>query len=61
MREHSGDMLLLLSTSHAQVPVLPLSFDRLIRLVVKASAWRAEDPWFESYLRQDFSGVESYQ
>ena len=29
--------------------------------VVKASASRAEDPGFESRLRRDFSGVESYQ
>ena len=36
--------------------------DRLVGLVVKASASRAEDPGFESRLRQDFfSGVESYQ
>ena len=35
--------------------------DRLVGLVVKASASRAEDPWFESRLRRDFSGVESYQ
>ena len=27
----------------------------------KASASRAEDPGFESRLRRDFSGVESYQ
>ena len=29
--------------------------------MVKASATRAEDPGFESHLRLDFSGVESYQ
>ena len=34
--------------------------DRLVGLVVKASASRAEDPRFESHLRQDFWGVESY-
>ena len=34
---------------------------RLVGLVVKASASRAEDPGFESRLRQDFFGVESYQ
>ena len=33
----------------------------LFGLVVKASALRVEDPRFESHLRQDFSGVESYQ
>ena len=32
--------------------------DRLVGLVVKASASRAEDPGFES---RDFFGVESYQ
>ena len=35
--------------------------DRLVGLVVKASASRAEDPGFESRLQRDFSGVESYQ
>ena len=30
-------------------------------LVVKASASRAEGPRFDSRLRSDFSGVESYQ
>ena len=36
---------------------------RLVGLVVKASATRAEDPGFDSHLRRgDFSGsVESYQ
>ena len=34
---------------------------RLVGLVVKASASRAGDPGFESRLRQDFFGVESYQ
>ena len=34
---------------------------RLVGLVVKASASRAEGPGFESRLRQDFFGVESYQ
>ena len=34
---------------------------RLVGLVVKASASRAEDPGFESRLRRDFSRVESYQ
>ena len=31
--------------------------DRLVSLVVKASASRAEDPVFESRLRRDFSGL----
>ena len=35
--------------------------DRLVGLVVKASASRAEDPGFESRLSRDFFGVESYQ
>ena len=34
---------------------------RLVGLVVKASALRAEDPGFKSRLRRDFFGVESYQ
>ena len=33
--------------------------DRLVGLVVKVSASRAEDPRFEYRLRRDFSGVES--
>ena len=35
--------------------------DHLDGLQVKVSASRAEDPGFESCLRRDFSGVESYQ
>ena len=35
--------------------------DRLVGVVVKASASRPEDPGFESRFRRDFSGVESYQ
>ena len=35
--------------------------NRLVGLVVKVSASRAEDPGFKSRLRRDFSGVESYQ
>ena len=35
--------------------------DRLVGLVVTASASRAEDTGFESRLRRDFSGVESHQ
>ena len=34
---------------------------RLVGLVVKASASTAEGPGFESRLRRDFFGVESYQ
>ena len=40
------------------VEVSALMTDRLVGLVVKASASRAEDPGFESHLRRDFSGVE---
>ena len=39
----------------------PSSRHRLVGLVVKASASRAEDPRFESRLRRDFFGVQSYQ
>ena len=35
---------------------IPLSADRLVGLVVKASASGAEDPGFESRLRPDCSG-----
>ena len=38
-----------------------LGSDLLMGLVVKASASRAEEPGFESRMRQDFSGVESNQ
>ena len=49
---------------HCGVPADPtllvsaiLRFDRLVSLVVKASASRAEDPGFKSHLRrEDFSG-----
>ena len=37
------------------------SHDRLVGLVVKASASRAEGPGFESRLRRHFFGVEPYQ
>ena len=35
-------------------PAASLVLDRLVGLVVKASASRAEDPGFESRLRRDF-------
>ena len=38
-----------------------LPFDRLVGLLVKAYASRAEDPGFESRMRLDFSRVKSYQ
>ena len=37
------------------------TYNRLVGLVVKASASRAEDPGFESRLPREFFGVESYQ
>ena len=40
---------------------VPCLLDRLVDLVVKASASRVEDPGFKSRLRRDFFGVESYQ
>ena len=43
---------------HCACFVLCLPANRLVGLVVKASAWRAEDPGFES---GDFFGIESYQ
>ena len=43
-----------------QTPVF-LVEDRLVGLVVKAPASRVEGPGFESRLRRDFFGVESYQ
>ena len=49
-RDSSGMLRTVLSIRH-----------RLIGLVVKASASRADDPGFESRLRRDFFGAESYQ
>ena len=43
------------------VQAVPTVNNRLVGLVVKASASRAEGPGFESRLRWDFFGVESYQ
>ena len=56
--QHSGDTctLMIIITLTCIVTV-----NRLVGLVVKASASRAEDPGFESLLRRDFFGVESYQ
>ena len=50
-----------LLNSQPQVGVCPCVYYRLVGLVVKASASRAGDPGFESRLRRDFFGVESYQ
>ena len=51
-------MSIWLITTHV---VVEGHIDRLVGLVVKASASRAEDPGFESRLRRDFFGVESCQ
>ena len=42
-------------------PTDTIKWNRLVGLVVKASASREEGPGFESCLRRDFFGVESYQ
>ena len=39
---------------HVCFPSLPPTLDRLVGLVVEASASRAEDPGFESSLRREF-------
>ena len=55
------ELTLLIHTNRSQrCPAVPQG-DRLVGLMVKASASRAEDPGFESCLRRDFFGVESYQ
>ena len=59
----------MLFLSLASLSALPFPFlspspsfvDRLVGLVVKAPASRAKGPGFESRLRRDFFGVESYQ
>ena len=48
------------SSRHFKGGVHPFE-NRLVGLVVKASASRAEGPGFESRLRRDFFGVDSYQ
>ena len=55
--------LLLLITAAATTVTTPstTTAHRLVGLVVKASASRAEGPGFESRLRWDFFGVKSYQ
>ena len=51
-----------LTSTKRNVLILIASVSLLrLGLVVKASASRAEDPGFESRLRRDFFGVESYQ
>ena len=52
---------LLIAAKTLYVGMHSLDVHRLVGLVVKASASRAEDPAFESRVRRDFSGVESYQ
>ena len=41
--------------------IVTIYHHHLVGLVVKASASRVEGPGFESRLRRDFFGVESYQ
>ena len=53
-------MLLLLLLLSLHEALLPPSQNRLVGLVVKASASRAEGPGFESRLRRDFFGVSSH-
>ena len=57
----AGFVFLLLSMLVYYYPKLLSFVDRLVGLVVKASASRAEGPGFESRLSRDFFGVESYQ
>ena len=45
----------------ARLSACRLPVNRLVGLVVKVSASRADDPGLESLFRRDFSGVESYQ
>ena len=54
-------LLSLIRSLLSYILVLVSDSDFLVGLVVKASASRVEDPVFESRLRRDFSGVESYQ
>ena len=54
----------MLKADLASIPTLAVGIcpgHRLVGLVVKATASRAEDPGFESRLRRDSFGVESYQ
>ena len=51
----------LVTKEMTNIPLQLLPSNRLVGLVVKACASRAEDPGFESRLRRDFFGVESYQ
>ena len=57
--EGRGCAIAVVRTLH--IDTSPLRTRHLVGLVVKASASRAEDPGFESRLRRDFFGVESYQ
>ena len=60
---HSVSLCLHILSLYVTTLCLSLSphSDRLVGLVVKASASRAEGPGFKSRLRRDFFGVESYQ
>ena len=57
-RRRTTQSLLLTELRSSSTPLLK---DRLVGLLVKASASRTEDHGFESRLRWDFFGVESYQ
>ena len=56
-----GDRLTEFADKHTIFIVNTLFQNRLVGLVVKASVSRAGDPVFESRLRRDCFGVESYQ
>ena len=60
-RTHLSALFLKSADCKTSDTYLSRSVYRLVGLVVKASASRVEDPGFESRLRRDFSGVESYQ
>ena len=54
-------IIIIITTTIIIIAELSLRINRLVGLVVKASASRAEGPGFESRLSRDFFGVESYQ
>ena len=56
-----GDVLDMHGTYNSTYFSFSEAADRLVGLVVKACASRAEDPGFESRLRRDIFVVESYQ
>ena len=60
-RSCRSNLLSYFLTAYWHLAILSWSHDRLVGLVVKASASRADGPGFKSCLRRNFSGVESYQ